>query len=133
MGAAPHLTYRYLLEGLADAGYIVVATPYRLDFDYVEICDTILSKFARVAVELAQEFGAVPVVGLGHSCGALLQTLVTSLFPDAPRAANVLISVNNRPAKDAIPGFEELIVPLSNAVVGDPSSSQPEECRLGCT
>lgn len=119
VGAAPHLTYRYLLEGLADAGYIVVATPYRLDFDYVEICDTILSKFDRVAVELAQEFGAVPVVGLGHSCGALLQTLVTSLFPDAPRAANVLVSFNNRPARDAIPGFDEVVVPFSNAVAGD--------------
>ena len=123
VGAAPHLTYRYMLEGLVDAGYIVVATPYHLDFDYVEICDSILRKFDRVAVELAQEFGAVPVVGLGHSCGALLQTLITSLFPDAPRAANVLISFNNRPAKEAIPGFEELVVPFSNAVVGDQARS----------
>jgi len=32
VGAAPHLTYRYLLESLAEAGYVVVATPYRLDF-----------------------------------------------------------------------------------------------------
>jgi len=32
VGAAPHLTYRYLLESLAEVGYVVVATPYRLDF-----------------------------------------------------------------------------------------------------
>ena len=117
VGAAPHLTYRYLLESLADAGYVVVATPYRLDFDYLRSCDTILSKFDAVAVELATEYGPLPVIGLGHSCGALLQVLVTSLFPDAPRAANVLVSFNNRPASQSIPGLEEVIAPLSGMLL----------------
>ena len=129
VGAAPHLSYRYILEGLVDAGYVVVATPYRLNFDYVEICDSILSRFDQVAVDLAAEYGAIPVIGVGHSCGALLQTLITSLFPDAPRAANVLISFNNRPTKDAIPGFDEFIVPLSNAVLGAESSEQVSSLR----
>jgi hypothetical protein len=129
VGAAPHLTYRYILEGLVDAGYVVVATPYRLNFDYVEICDSILSKFDQVAVDLAADYGAIPVIGVGHSCGALLQTLITSLFPDAPRAANVLISFNNRETKDAIPGFDEFIVPLSNAVLGSESSEQAGSLR----
>jgi len=123
VGAAPHLTYRYLLESLADAGYVVVATPYRLEFDYVKSCDGILTKFDAVAVELAAEYGPVPVIGIGHSCGALLQTLITSLFPDAPRAANVLISFNNRPAQSAIPGLEEFIVPLSEAITNDNEQS----------
>jgi len=117
VGAAPHLTYRYLLESLSEAGYVVVATPYRLGFDYVSTCDSILTKFDAVAVELAAEYGPVPVIGLGHSCGALLQVLITSLFPDAPRAANVLISFNNRPAALSIPGLDELVAPLSEVVM----------------
>lgn len=68
---------------------------------------------------LAAEYGALPVVGIGHSCGALLQLLVTCLFPDTPRAANALISFNNKPVSDAVPGFEELVLPLVTQVMGD--------------
>lgn len=57
VGAAPHLTYKYLLESLADAGYIIVATPYRLNMDYVKICDQVLEKFDGVGYELASEYG----------------------------------------------------------------------------
>ncbi|CAN0277156.1 unnamed protein product, partial [Ectocarpus sp. 4 AP-2014] len=35
VGAAPHLTYNYLLSGLAEMGFLVVATPYPLGFDYL--------------------------------------------------------------------------------------------------
>jgi hypothetical protein len=124
VGAAPHLTYRYLLESLNAAGFIIVATPYRLDFDYLRSCDEILAKFDAVAVDLASEYGPLPVIGLGHSCGALLQTLITSLFPDAPRAINVLISFNNKPVFDAIPAFEELVVPVSEQIMGESDRSR---------
>ena len=97
VGAAPHVTYRYLLYGLAQQGYLVVTTPYRLGFDYLEVCDSILECFERAAVPLAKQYGALPVVGMGHSCGALLQVYITCLFPDTPRAANALISFNNKP------------------------------------
>ena len=53
VGAAPHITYRYLLETLCDQGYLIVATPYRLEMDYIRSCDQILSKFDAVAVDLA--------------------------------------------------------------------------------
>ena len=66
----------------------------------------------RETVEKQTEYGAVPVVGLGHSCGSLLHVLITSLFPDTPRAANALLSYNNRAVGDAVPFFEELVVPL---------------------
>ncbi|CAM9399369.1 unnamed protein product, partial [Scytosiphon promiscuus] len=112
VGAAPHLTYNYLLNGLAEMGFLVVATPYPLGFDYLDVCDGILDRFERAAVPLAAQYGALPVVGIGHSCGALLQLLITCLFPDTPRAANALISFNNKPVSDAVPGFEELILPL---------------------
>mmetsp|Transcript_27840 Transcript_27840/g.26671 ORF Transcript_27840/g.26671 Transcript_27840/m.26671 type:complete len:423 (+) Transcript_27840:62-1330(+) len=119
VGAAPHITYRYLLESLNKAGFIIVATPYRLDMDYLRSCDEILAKFDAVASELASEYGPLPVIGLGHSCGSLLQTLITCLFPDAPRAINILISFNNKPVSSAIPAFEELVVPLSQQIMGD--------------
>ena len=124
VGAAPHLSYRYLLEELCAAGYIIVATPYRLDLDYVRSCDDILSKFDNVAIKLVSKYGYLPVIGLGHSCGALLQTLITSLFPDAPRAVNILISFNNRPVSSAIPAFEELILPISQQIMSDNSQSK---------
>lgn len=98
MGAAPHLTSRYLLKALCDAGFIIVATPYWLSLDYLATCDDILHKFDRVAVGLAVDYIAIPVVGVGHSCGALLQTLTTSLFPDAPRAANALSAPTTSPS-----------------------------------
>jgi len=119
VGAAPHLTYRYLLTGLAEKGFLVVATPYNLSFDYVQTCDMVLERFEKVAIPLAKEYGALPVVGIGHSCGALLHVLITCLFPDTPRLANALISFNNQKAQKAIPAFEELVVPLSVSLMGE--------------
>ena len=112
VGASPQLTYRYLLERLSSSGYLIVATPYQLSFDHLTTCDEIIDKFENVAPMLAREYGAVPVVGVGHSCGSLLHVLITSLFPDTPRAANALMSYNNRGVGEAVPFFEELIVPL---------------------
>ena len=105
VGAAPHITYRYLLEALAREGFLVVSTPYRLEFDYLELTDKVLARFERAARPLAQQYGALPVIGVGHSCGALLHVLITCLFPDTPRAANALISFNNKPAGESVASF----------------------------
>lgn len=112
VGASPHISYRYLLERLAQAGYLVVATPYQLSFDHLATCDVVISRFERIAIPLARAYGALPVVGIGHSCGALLHLLITSLFPDTPRAANALISFNNKPVSEAVPFFEEFFAPF---------------------
>jgi len=117
VGAAPHLTYRYLLEGLAERGFLVVATPYNLSFDYLEICDSVCFRFEKAAIPLSKEYGALPVLGIGHSCGALLHLLITSLFPDTPRAGNALISFNNKQLTDAIPGFDSVVLPVVNSFV----------------
>lgn len=112
VGSAPHISYRYMLERLAAEGYLVVATPYELSFDHLTTCDDIIERFERIAAPLARTYGAVPVIGIGHSCGSLLQLLITSLFPDTPRAANVLISFNNKPISDAVPFFDEFFAPF---------------------
>jgi len=54
LGAAPQLTYRYLLERLSSRGYLVVATPYQLSFDHLKTCDEIVGRFELVAPGLAK-------------------------------------------------------------------------------
>ena len=128
VGAAPHITYRYMLERLADKGFLVVATPYQLSFDHLEICDDVIAKFEKLAPSVARQYGALPVVGVGHSCGALLQVLITSLFPDTPRAANALMSYNNKPISEAVPFFEEVFAPAFSSLAAHngtlPSSNE---------
>lgn len=112
VGASPHITYRYLLERLAEKGFLIIATPYQLSFDHLQSCDEVITKFEKMAPSIARQYGAIPVVGIGHSCGALLQLLITSLFPDTPRAGNALLSFNNKPVSDAVPFFEEVFAPF---------------------
>lgn len=54
--------------------------------------------------------------------------MVTSLFPDTPRAANALISFNNKPVSDAVPFFEEIVTPFFTYIAARnetrPSSSE---------
>ena len=112
VGASPHITYRYLCERLAEKGFLVVATPYQLSFDHLQTCDGIITRFELMAPAIARQYGALPVVGIGHSCGALLHLLITCLFPDTPRAANALVSFNNKEVKEAVPFFEEIFTPF---------------------
>jgi hypothetical protein len=116
VGASPHITYRYMLESLADKGFLVIATPYQLSFDHLQTCDEVITKFEQMAPSIARQYGALPVVGIGHSCGALLQLLITSLFPDTPRAANALLSFNNKPVNEAVPFFEEVFAPFFTSI-----------------
>jgi len=117
VGAAPQLTYRQLLEQLVEAGFVVVATPYQLRFDYLEVCDDVLDSLEPILAELQQQYGRLPLYGVGHSCGALLHVLLSSLFTSMPREANVLISFNNKQASDAIPFFGELVTPVASSLL----------------
>lgn len=119
VGASPHVAYRYMLERLAEEGFLIVATPYQLSFDHLQTCDEVITKFEDLAPSIARTYGAIPVVGVGHSCGALLQLLITSLFPDTPRAANALISFNNKPVSEAVPFFEEVFSPFFTSVASN--------------
>ena len=123
VGAAPQLAYGALLQQLADAGYVVLATPFRLQFDYLELCDSVLTTAEPAHTALVDEYGELPLVGVGHSCGALLHVLLSSVFRgtgglgDVERAANCLISFNNKPASAAIPFFGELVAPAASSVL----------------
>lgn len=113
-GAAPHLLYHTLLTKLADRGYVVVATPYELSFEYLPLTERICSAWETVETDLAARYGPLPVIGLGHSAGSLFHTLSSCLFEDlSPRAGLALVSFNNRVAGDAIPGYESTVAPFA--------------------
>jgi hypothetical protein len=55
----------------------------------------------------------VPIVGLGHGCGALLHSLISSLFPDYNKSANVLLSYHSEANLHLLPVYDEILLPLT--------------------
>eukprot|EP00467_Chlorarachnion_reptans_P018924 CAMPEP_0114513162 /NCGR_PEP_ID=MMETSP0109-20121206/15403_1 /TAXON_ID=29199 /ORGANISM="Chlorarachnion reptans, Strain CCCM449" /LENGTH=642 /DNA_ID=CAMNT_0001692977 /DNA_START=178 /DNA_END=2106 /DNA_ORIENTATION=- len=116
VGAAPQQWYRYLLELLSDQGHVVVTTPYQLDFNYLSICKKIARDHEKVYQEIKEEYGDLPVIGMGHSAGSLLHSLLSTNLTNEEsfeRSANIFISFNNKPVKEAIPAFEQLVTPAA--------------------
>ncbi|MBD2776457.1 DUF1350 family protein [Iningainema tapete] len=110
VATAPHLTYRHLLEQLANKGYVVVATPFVNTLDHSAIAKSVLLNFER-ALERLHDSSALrkrylPIYGIGHSMGCKLHLLIGSLYA-VERAGNILISYNNYAARDAIPLIEQ--------------------------
>jgi hypothetical protein len=114
IAAAPHLTYRRLLEFLGRQGFAIVATPFVSSFNHSEIADEVLRQFdlTRTWLERTQQLETdLPVFGLGHSMGSKLHLLIGSLFT-TQRWGNVLVSFNNYAAKRSIPLLEQLLPAL---------------------
>jgi len=110
VATAPHLTYRWLLEQLAEKGYVVIATPFVNTLDHIAIAKSVLLNFDRV-IERLHDLEALrkrylPIYGLGHSMGCKLHLLIGSLL-SVERAGNILISFNNYAARDAISLVEQ--------------------------
>jgi hypothetical protein len=110
VAAAPHLTYRWLLEELAKKNYAIIATPFVNTFDHGAIAQSVLLNFER-ALERLQDRNLLgkrylPTYGIGHSMGCKLHLLISSLY-EVERAGNILISFNNYAARDAIPLVEQ--------------------------
>ena len=49
---APQVAYKYMLEALADKGYLIVATPFQVDFDYRKPAAEVHTKFTAAQLEL---------------------------------------------------------------------------------
>ena len=106
VAAAPHVTYRLLLEDLGKQGYATIATPFINTFDHRAIASDVYNSFEDT-LELLQNrrylpTDPLPVYGIGHSMGCKLHLLIGSLY-DVQRAGNILISFNNFSARDAVP------------------------------
>ena len=111
---APQTAYGYMLERFADKGYLVVSTPFAVDFDYRKPAAEVHAKFIAARLELSKELGELPLLTAGHSLGALMQVLLCTEYPESYGkhvCASALISYNNKPASDAIPLFEQAFVP----------------------
>jgi Protein of unknown function (DUF1350) len=109
VAAAPQVTYRALLEFLANQGFAIVATPFVNTFDHTTIAQRVMRN-SNLAFDYLdnQVIGRrLPIYGIGHSMGSKLHVLIGSLFPQE-RAGNILISFNNYPAKRSIPMLEQV-------------------------
>jgi hypothetical protein len=110
VATAPHLTYRWLLEQLAEKGYVVIATPFVNTLDHIAIAKSVHLNFDRVIERLHDSERLrkryLPIYGLGHSMGCKLHLLIGSTL-SVERAGNILISFNNYAARDAIPLVEQ--------------------------
>lgn len=106
VAAAPHLTYRLLLEDLAKQGYVIIATPFINTFDHRAIASEVYNRFEDTLELLYKRrylpAEDLPVYGVGHSMGCKLHLLIGSMY-DVDRAGNILISFNNFSARDAVP------------------------------
>jgi len=134
IGATPQIVYRTFLEKLVARGYLVVATPYNLTFDYMDAVASIADSWTTLRNKhlSTMDLPDIPVIGVGHSAGALFQSLGSSLFLDDfnRRTANVLISFNNMQASDAIPVYKDLFAPaFSQLVQMDDSIPIPQDFR----
>lgn len=110
VATAPQVTYRRLLECLAAAGYVVVASPFVNTFDHAAIAQTVYRNFNRTLEwllenRLRQRY--LPIYGVGHSMGCKLHLLIGSLFP-VERAGNIFMAYNNYAARDAVPMMEQV-------------------------
>ncbi len=111
VATAPHVTYRWLLEMLANQGYAVVATPFVNTLDHLGMAKNVLSSFDSCLNHLYASRilrkRSLPIYGIGHSMGCKLHLLMGSSF-SINRAGNILISFNNFAARDAIPLVEQI-------------------------
>ncbi len=111
VAAAPHLTYRWLLEALYEQGYAVIATPFVNTFDHSAIAQETLITFEQGFTFLCRqrpELEDLPVYGLGHSMGCKVHLLIDSLY-GVSRAGNIFVSFNNYPARRSIPMLDQVI------------------------
>ena len=125
VATAPQVTYRLLLEYLAEKGFVVVATPFINTLDHKAIAENVLLNFERALVRLEDRGiinGYLPIYGLGHSMGCKLHLLIGSMHP-VERAGNILISFNNYAAKEAIPLLEQLNSTINVEFTPSPSET----------
>ncbi|XP_047968712.1 uncharacterized protein LOC125212550 [Salvia hispanica] len=119
IGAVPEVTYSYLMELLAEEGYLIISVPYNVTFDHEQVTREIYERFHACLNSIlstglpdngisAADIADLPYYSVGHSNGALLQVLSGSYFCEKIPKANAIISYNNKSASEAVPYFEQL-------------------------
>ncbi|KAG6409746.1 hypothetical protein SASPL_127788 [Salvia splendens] len=91
IGAVPEVTYSYLMELLAEEGYLIISVPYNVSFDHEQVTREIYERFHACLNSIlstglpdngisATDIADLPYYSVGHSNGALLQVLTGSYF-----------------------------------------------------
>jgi hypothetical protein len=110
VATVPQVSYRCLLERLADAGYVVIATPFVNTLEHGAIAQEVLVSFERawayVRTRLLRS-AYLPLYGMGHSMGCKLHLLIGSQLGQE-RDGNILMAYNNYPLRKAVPLGEEV-------------------------
>ncbi|GAB2286582.1 hypothetical protein Dimus_020979 [Dionaea muscipula] len=118
VGAIPDVSYRLLIELLAEEGFLIICVPYNVTFDHAQVVENVYGRYNSCLDMISglglpdfdlepSELSHLPLYSVGHSNGALLQALTGSYFSDKIPKANAIISFNNRPAAEAVPYFEQ--------------------------
>jgi hypothetical protein len=107
VATAPQITYRLLLEDLAQQGYGIIATPFFNTFDHYAITDEVYRSLERLLARLPRSISGLPIYGMGHSMGCKVHLLLCSQY-DVQRNGNIFIAFNNFSAKDSVPLLNQI-------------------------
>lgn len=110
VATVPQVSYRCLLEALADEGYVVIATPFVNTLEHGLIAQDVLASFERAWEYVRRQMlrsPYLPLYGLGHSMGCKLHLLIGSQLGQE-RDGNILMAYNNYPLRKAVPLGEEV-------------------------
>ena len=123
-GSAPKLWYKNLLEGVVRTTQCaIVATPipvtlFKNPLQHVQLSRKLQRQFQMAFVDILEdEYGNIedlPIVGMGHSLGARLMTVLATLSQPKNSAvlsyaSYILISFTNYGASASIPGIQSLL------------------------
>ncbi len=120
VATAPQVTYRFLLEDLAQQGYGIIATPFFNTFNHHEITDQVYLSLERVIDRL--QLQSLPIYGIGHSMGCKVHLLLCSQY-DVQRAGNIFMSFNNFSARDAVPLLNQMPSELGMEFIPSPEQT----------
>lgn len=101
-GSAPIISYDYFLRSLYEAGYTVIALPFRFGLNHQYIAETLLAERDEVFKEITDSHQGLPRFWVGHSLGCkyiILLEAARKLW-DQP---SLLIAPDISDTKEAVP------------------------------
>lgn len=101
-GSAPIISYDYFLRSLYEAGYTVIALPFRFGLNHQYIAESLLAERDNVFKEIADSHQDLPRFWVGHSLGCkyiILLEAARKLW-DQP---SLLIAPDISDTKEAVP------------------------------
>jgi predicted alpha/beta hydrolase family esterase len=122
VATAPQITYKLLLEDLAQQGYGIIATPFFNTFDHYAITDEVYRSFERVLARLPRSISGLPIYGVGHSMGCKVHLLLCSQY-DVQRDGNIFIAFNNFSARDSVPLLNQIPSEFGVEFTPDPAKT----------